>query len=1015
MTGVETAIIVSIVVSIASSALTPKQKRSGLADFAAREQGINQLIRSSVEPQRVLYGERMVSGPLVFATTSGERNKHLHLVVALAIGPVEEIGEVLLNDVAVGPLDGLGDVTAGRFAGRVRIVKHLGAAGQLADADLVAVTPEWTSEHRLRGIAYLNVRLEFDRDVFPTGIPNIKALVKGRKLFDPRDSSSQWTDNAALALRDYLLADFGLNADVTSELDDTAAIAAANICDEAVALPAALPTLDFTADAAADDCTQVVASGAKPIPLHLGDGVQLTTTGVLPAGLALATTYYAFPKSATVFGLATTLSNARSQTALDLTDAGSGTHTLVRKTQPRYTVNGVLSLDARPVDIVPDLVGAMFGALSYAQGKYTMFAGGFTGPASVTLTESDLRARIAVRPRPGKADLHNAVRGTFTDRDANWQPTEFPVATNAAYEAADAKPGAPERIFKDIELANVTDTWRAQRLAKLTNERDRQGLIADFPAKLTALELAVMDTVDVTISQLGWAAKEFEVVAWRLAEDGGVDLTLKETAAAVYAWDPDADPVVVDLAPNTNLPSPFDAPPPPTDLVLDSAGELLLLGEGSVASRIRASWVAPDSVFVTQGGGVEVQAKRTSSADWEPQGGVPGDQTAAFIAPVSDGESWDVRVRSVNHVGVRSVWATVLAHVVIGKTAAPPDVDAFNITRQPDGTRRFTFSMTAVPADVRAGGGYRIRYESGASFDWATAPALHVGLLVSSPFETNELAAGTWSFGVKAIDSSGNESATALTITATIGDPRLREVLLSQIEEDLPWTGTLTDCFVTPSNHLLAAAGAGGDIAGLPATISGLAATIGAMGARVTPLRYETAVFDLGGDVSFTPVVSAEADGTATIEMRTHTSAEGSDVSSEAWIAVATVSAERYIQIRVSVAGGAPRLKSLVSLFDGETVVEDFEDVAVGSESAAWFERVAAGHFRIASQDRLAAISAATLRAIQNVGAGYSWELISKSATVTGNSNPAAEFKVYDSGNTLADATVDVEIKGPKA
>ena len=48
--------------------------------------------------------------------------------------------------------------------------------------DLVAADVGWTSAHRLQGVTYLYLRLTYNRDTFPRGIPNIKAVVKGRKL-----------------------------------------------------------------------------------------------------------------------------------------------------------------------------------------------------------------------------------------------------------------------------------------------------------------------------------------------------------------------------------------------------------------------------------------------------------------------------------------------------------------------------------------------------------------------------------------------------------------------------------------------------------------------------------------------------------------------------------------------------------------------------------------------------------------------------------------------------------------
>lgn len=63
--------------------------------------------------------------------------------------------------------------------------------------------------------------------------------------------------------------------------------------------------------------------------------VRLTTTTTLPAGLSLATDYWLIRQSATTAKLASSLSNAIAGTAIDITDAGTGTHTLTIQ-MPRY-------------------------------------------------------------------------------------------------------------------------------------------------------------------------------------------------------------------------------------------------------------------------------------------------------------------------------------------------------------------------------------------------------------------------------------------------------------------------------------------------------------------------------------------------------------------------------------------------------------------------------------------------------------------------------------------------------
>lgn len=63
--------------------------------------------------------------------------------------------------------------------------------------------------------------------------------------------------------------------------------------------------------------------------LLVGDGpVQVTTTGALPAGLALVTDYWAVPVDAGHLRLATSLTNANAGVYVDLTTAGTGVLTL---------------------------------------------------------------------------------------------------------------------------------------------------------------------------------------------------------------------------------------------------------------------------------------------------------------------------------------------------------------------------------------------------------------------------------------------------------------------------------------------------------------------------------------------------------------------------------------------------------------------------------------------------------------------------------------------------------------
>ena len=91
----------------------------------------------------------------------------------------------------------------------------------------------------------------------------------------------------------------------------------------------------FTADAGTDICTWTSTANI-PSNVLTGTRVRLTTTVTLPAGLALATDYYVIKLSDTTFSLATSYANAVAGTAINITDAGTGTHT-VNWLLPRYT------------------------------------------------------------------------------------------------------------------------------------------------------------------------------------------------------------------------------------------------------------------------------------------------------------------------------------------------------------------------------------------------------------------------------------------------------------------------------------------------------------------------------------------------------------------------------------------------------------------------------------------------------------------------------------------------------
>lgn len=192
----------------------------------------------SLAVRQVIYGRVMVGGPIVYAETTNHNN-YLHLVIPVAGHEITAFDKIYFNDDEL-TLDGSGNVTApAQYAGKARIKTYLGTTSQSADPDLIAESNGlWTSNHKLTGVAYIYARLAFDQDAFPNGRPTIKAIVRGKKIYDPRTATTGYSANPALCVLDYLRdSTFGFGATL-SEINTTTFNAAANICDENVALAA---------------------------------------------------------------------------------------------------------------------------------------------------------------------------------------------------------------------------------------------------------------------------------------------------------------------------------------------------------------------------------------------------------------------------------------------------------------------------------------------------------------------------------------------------------------------------------------------------------------------------------------------------------------------------------------------------------------------------------------------------------------------------------------------------------
>jgi len=237
---------ISLGTSAAIKALLPMEEQTG-------DQGYLLTQRGSTMPHQVIYGKTRIAGGIVFQGVT-DNNKYLHTVLAFAGHEVEDFETIYLNDEIITltgneVTDSGNDNVYGKFylkTGRpaVRIVKKLGTSTQTAvtSSDLGVISPpaKWDINCKLLATAYLYIVLEYNADVFPNGVPEVTAVVKGKKVYDTRTNSTAWSDNPALCLRDYITSgkgatnttiyNYGISEDVES-VDDSLVSIAANACD----------------------------------------------------------------------------------------------------------------------------------------------------------------------------------------------------------------------------------------------------------------------------------------------------------------------------------------------------------------------------------------------------------------------------------------------------------------------------------------------------------------------------------------------------------------------------------------------------------------------------------------------------------------------------------------------------------------------------------------------------------------------------------------------------------------
>lgn len=810
--------------------------------------------------QQIIYGRTRVGGVIVFKETTND-DKFLHMVIAIAGHECESLEEIHFDDerlVFNGPLSnnverevlssykvgtantnsigldlfGLTGVFGAGFDtdidGLVKATFHNGTQ-TTSDSNLTSRVATWTSNHVLRGISYVYIRLEHDPEYFTSGEPRVTFVVKGKKVYDPEDVSQSatdpstwvWSENPALCLRDYLTADYGLGCD-QSEIDDVSFMQAKQDC-----IFGDTPTFDYTFDT--DNSQSAPTSGkVKTDSSSLYTAEQIYISAIDASGIDRSAFFENAASKQSVIAnfvdsvrgrrwLINSVTEENGYYVFDVTRQYGfiGSSVLFNRfvfdeseevkvaigdvaLGPIYTTNGAFTTEATPENVINSISTSAAGNVFYSLGKFQFYAG-VPRTATVTLTDDDLVSGLKVQTARTRRELYNEINGLYKSYETAWQKSDYPTVVSQNALEEDGSPSS-----NNVDLLFTISASMAKRIAKILLLKTRQQKQVQAVFGMKAAQLAVGDWVTYQNNRMDIDGT-FEVVSWGITpnSDSGVafDVTLQEISSVVYSWTTDEEPDEINppvVETTGRFVADVSVHPTATDEIINE----------HVITILNIEVATPDTSLLDT---CIVEYKPTLKLDpSNPQLTIPvPDSEYQLVGQGSLGifqvrdvvterltpdtpMQYTVRARGVNSVGTRGAYAS--ATIIVSPNVDPPD----DVTNFSANVNDGYTSLEWTPVENFDLSYYIIRHAVetvGAKMSHATTAVEKV----SRPASTVAVPARVGTYLIRAYDKLKipSENATSVVITQDMLPSYTNNMTQS---EHTTFSGTKTGVSVTSSN-----------------------------------------------------------------------------------------------------------------------------------------------------------------------------------------------------------------------
>jgi hypothetical protein len=288
---------------VIQTTMAKRQAESQASDAAAQAreaynaslQDRTTVIRSPVVPRNIVLGRDRTSGPLAAWFTFGNVGQNHTFAVVLAGHECDAVEQIYFNDDLVTISDSQVVAPAKYLSASGGVLfgveVHLGGPGQVASPALMAAAAEagvpsaWDATRVGTGICYLVINMVADYNALgQIGVPNVSAVVRGVKAYDPRTGVTAWTQNPAILARWFLVESIYSPPTLSAEINTTELNASANICEEGVYFSPSQYEGRYTANGALSSAASPLVNLNHILQAMDGDAVWIAGAWQVMAG-----------------------------------------------------------------------------------------------------------------------------------------------------------------------------------------------------------------------------------------------------------------------------------------------------------------------------------------------------------------------------------------------------------------------------------------------------------------------------------------------------------------------------------------------------------------------------------------------------------------------------------------------------------------------------------------------------------------------------------------------------------